>query len=288
MEDNYLKKELYNLVKEESYIFDFIQSGALDGMWYWDLENPEHEWMSPQFWQTLGYNYINKKHLVKEWQDIIFKKDLEKTIENLNKHIEDPNYPFDIEVRYKHKSGKTVWIRCRGLAIRDKEGKAIRVLGAHTDITKLKEAQKEISELSEEYEKVFNGTQDAMFLMEVLKDGEFKYIRNNETHQNKTGISLSQIRNKTPQDLLGKELGDIVSKNYKKCLDKKESVTYEEKLHLPGGKRIWLTTLTPILENGEVINVVGSSTDITERKKLEDRLEKYANFDKLTDLPNRR
>lgn len=36
--DNYLKKELYELIKNDETIFDFIQESALDGMWYWDLE----------------------------------------------------------------------------------------------------------------------------------------------------------------------------------------------------------------------------------------------------------
>lgn len=35
-------------------------------------------------------------------------------------------------------------------------------------------------------------------------------------------------------------------------------------------------------------HIVGSATDITERKKLEIELEKQANYDKLTGLPNRR
>jgi hypothetical protein len=29
--------------------FDFIQESALDGLWYWDLEKPEEEWMNPKF-----------------------------------------------------------------------------------------------------------------------------------------------------------------------------------------------------------------------------------------------
>ncbi len=42
MEDNhYLKKELYDLVKADNTIFDFIQESSLDGIWYWNLEKPE-------------------------------------------------------------------------------------------------------------------------------------------------------------------------------------------------------------------------------------------------------
>jgi len=288
MEGIYLKNELYNLINNDTGIFEFIQSGSLDGIWYWDLENPKFEWMSPKFWETLGFNPAEKKHLASEWQDIIFQEDLKLAIENFEKHCADPNHPYDQIVRYKHKNGSTVWIRCRGLAIRDKNGKAIRMLGAHTDITDLKETEKEISRLTKEYEKVFNGTQDAMFLIKVLEDGAFQYVRNNLAHQNKTGIFLEQIRDKSPEELLGKEMGDRVSENYRKCLVAGKSITYEEELNLPGGDYIWLTTLTPIVEEDQVVNIVGSATDITERKRLEIELEKQANYDKLTGLPNRK
>lgn len=288
MQENYLKKELYDLTKNDTKIFEFIQSGSLDGIWYWDLEDSENEWMSPKFWETLGYDPEEKKHLASEWQNIIFKEDLNLAFSNFEKHCADPTYPYDQIVRYKHKNGSTVWIRCRGLAIRDQNGKPIRMLGAHTDITDLKEAEKKYSRLMKEYEKVFNGTQDAMFLIKVTLNGEFRYIRNNLSHQNKTGITLEQLRNSSPQELLGEETGDIVASNYQKCVDSKHSMTYEEELWLPAGQRVWLTTLTPIIEEGICSYIVGSAEDITERKKLELELEKYANYDKLTGLPNRR
>jgi len=288
MEENYLKKELYELINADTSIFEFIQSGSLDGIWYWDLENPENEWMSPKFWETLGYNPDEKKHLANEWQDIIYQEDLKLAIENLEKHCANPNHPYDQIVRYKHINGSTIWIRCRGLAIRDKNGTARRMLGAHLDITSLKETEKEISRLTREYEKVFNGTQDAMFLIQVMEDGVFRFIRNNLAHQKKTGILLEQIMDKSPQELLGKNMGDLVARNYQKCVDGRKAITYEEELSLPEGKRLWLTTLTPILENNRVSHIVGSSTDITERKTLLSKLEKFANYDTLTKLPNRR
>lgn len=287
MSENYLKKELYDLIKVDSKIFDFIQSGSLDGIWYWDLKNTENEWMSPKFWETLGYDPNAKKHLASEWQDIIFKEDLEVALENFKNHCEDETHPYDQIVRYRHKNGSIVWIRCRGLAIRDKEGNAIRMLGAHTDITKLKKAEKDIKELSDEYEKIFNGTQDAMFLIEVVGKNEFKYVRNNLSHQKKTKIALEQLRNKTPEELLGEELGGIVSSNYQKCIDNNDTITYEENLTLSNISRIWLTTLTPIKKEDKTY-IVGSSKDITERKMLEMKLEKSANYDKLTKIPNRR
>lgn len=285
---NYLKKELYKRVKNDDMVFDFIQSGSLDGIWYWDLENQNQEWMSPKFWKTLGYSPQTKKHLTSEWQDIIYKEDLEEAIIRIQKHIENPEKIYDQIVRYHHKDGSTVWIRCRGLVIRDQQGKPIRMLGAHTDITPLMKKEMEVERLSKEYERVFNGTQDAMFLVQVCANDSFKYIRNNQAHQMKTGVSLEMIKNKKPEDLLGKELGAFVSANYQRCVDKGESITYEEVLELPAGKRVWRTTLTPIYEGDTIDYIVGSAQDITIQRQLEKELTHNANYDELTKIPNRR
>lgn len=156
--ENYLKEELYNLIREDISIFEFIQESSLDGIWYWDLENPQNEWMSPKFWQILGYDPTEKKHKSSEWQDIIFKEDLALAIENFNLHIQNPEHPYDQIVRYKHKNGSTVWIRCRGMAIRDKDGNAIRMLGAHNDLTTIMQLREKLEEkkaLEEANEKLY-------------------------------------------------------------------------------------------------------------------------------------
>jgi diguanylate cyclase (GGDEF)-like protein/PAS domain S-box-containing protein len=287
MTKNYLKEELYQKIQEETTIFDFIQNGALDGVWYWDLENLENEWMSPKFWETLGYDPNEKAHLSTEWQSIIFEEDLNVARKNLQKHLDDPNHPYDQIVRYKHKNGSTVWIRCRGLAIRDINGKPIRMLGAHTDITDHKNVLNTLQHVKEDYEMVFNTTQDAMFLVDVLGPNQFKYIRTNKTHQEKTGIPLDTIKDKTPAELLGVELGKIISQNYQKCVDQRKSIVYEEVLELPAGRGVWHTTLSPVFSKGEVSHIVGSAADITKRKALEDELKYRANYDSLTGLANR-
>lgn len=113
-------------------------------------------------------------------------------------------------------------------------------------------------------------------------------MRNNLAHQNKTGIALEQIRSKTPQELLGAEMGNLVSENYSRCVSEGRSIVYEETLNLPCGKRIWLTALTPTIEDHCASHIVGSAMDITERKQLEDELKKQANYDNLTGLPKRK
>ena len=96
-----LKDELYRLVQQDSTIFDFIQSTSMDGLWYWDVEKPEEEWMNERFWEVLGYPASEKKHLVSEWQALLIdpEGDFNKAYEELEKHFKDPDYPFDQIVR---------------------------------------------------------------------------------------------------------------------------------------------------------------------------------------------
>ena len=282
-----MKKEFYEKLKKDDEIFDFLKEAALDGIWYWDLESPDNEWMSPNFWKTLGYDPEKKKHSPTEWQDLMHPKDLEIAKREIKRHIEEPGNLYDQVVRYTHKKGSTVWIRCRGLVIRDTEGNPVRMLGAHMDITRMMLSNKHIKRLKNEYETVFNGTQDALFFIEVRGRDYFRYIRNNTSHQEKTGVSQRMIEGKTPYDLLDEEAAKAVIRNYQQCVDEADVIRYEEALDLPSGRRVWHTTLTPILSDGEVQHIVGSARDITEQKTLEKELEKRANYDALTMLANR-
>lgn len=146
-ESHYLKDELYTLFANDPKFFDFLQKASLDGLWYWDLENPDNEWMSPEFWRLLGYKPEDKKHLASEWQELIDPDDLKEALSNFHAHCADPNHPYDQVVRYQHTSGKTIWVRCRGIVIRDEQGKPIRMLGAHNDITALKELENELKQM---------------------------------------------------------------------------------------------------------------------------------------------
>lgn len=153
---HYLEAELEHRIRSDSEIWRFVRAGSLDGVWYWDLENPEQQYISPEFWQLLGFDPAENEHLPKQWQDLIFPEDIEINKENIAKQIADPNHPYDQTVRCKAADGETVWVRCRGLAIRDKAGKAIRMLGTHTDVTEVQGERGKATQARNALETTFN------------------------------------------------------------------------------------------------------------------------------------
>jgi len=152
-DDHYLKIELYDKIQNDPKLFEWFEQGSLDGIWYWDLQDGEQEWLSPKFQSMFGYQPNEIPHTSAWWQENIFPEDLALAQDNFNKHLADPNHPYDQIVRYKHKSGSIVWVRCRGLIIRDDNGTAIRMLGAHSDVTSLKVIEQELNDKQEELER---------------------------------------------------------------------------------------------------------------------------------------
>ncbi|MEO1139151.1 MAG: response regulator [Pseudomonadota bacterium] len=161
-EPNYLEKELEELIQSDPRIWRFVRETSLDGVWYWDLEDPEHEYMSPEFWKLFGFDPDQMKHLASEWQDLIYAEDLELAKANLTAHLADPEHPYDQVVRYLCADGSTAWVRCRGMAVLDDAGTPIRLLGAHNDLTALKKEERDAQATSQLLSKIMNAAQSAI------------------------------------------------------------------------------------------------------------------------------
>jgi len=273
----YLKKELYDLIKSNEKIFDFIQEGALDGLWYWDLENPENEWMNRKFWEVLGYDPKIMPHKASAWQSIINADDLKRAIENFNRHVADPAIPYDQEVRYKHKNGSTVWIRCRGIAIRNDKGEAIRMLGAHQDITSLKQTEeklrkeeKELKQSEERYRFITENTSDVIVYQSP--DGGLNYISPN----------IEELTGYTPEEYAKFEsLENVVPRDHailEQAIEKfnngAKALSLEYRLYHKTGKEIWVQTRIKAIrdEKGQLVSLLSSTNDITHQKQLQIKL----------------
>ncbi|MGM0549169.1 MAG: response regulator [Bacillota bacterium] len=135
--------------------------------------------------------------------------------------------------------------------------------------------------LKKEYEIVFNNTQDALFIIEVDQNKDFRFLKLNPTHEKLTGLKTENVYGKTPVEVLGAEMGQAVQARYQRCLDQKQTINYEEVLEFPTGTTVWATKLSPVLEAGEVNYIVGSARNISQRKKLEEEKEELSRRYKL-------
>jgi PAS domain S-box-containing protein len=148
----------------------------------------------------------------------------------------------------------------RGEVMADNQGNAIKMAGTLQDITDRLQV--------EELEKLaVAATQSNNSVIILNKDGFIEWV--NEGFTKFTGYTLEDVLNKKIETgLLPK------SEDYKLVVNKKQSISYESKNQTKDGREYWvITTLTPVLDNaGEVERILAIRSDITLRKKTEEKL----------------
>ena len=134
---HYLRREFLQRLPE---LWSWFEQGAVDGWWFWDLRNPEHEYFDARFWSTLGYDPATQAHSPRAWQGIIHPEDLPRALQDYEAHLADSDFLYDMVTRYRAGPARRgvawVWVRCRGRIVLDGEI-PLFMLGVHQDVTEL-------------------------------------------------------------------------------------------------------------------------------------------------------
>jgi PAS domain S-box-containing protein len=155
-DEHYLKRELYEHAKSSGSVLEFLQTSCLDGLFYWNLIDTEDIWLSPRLKQVLGYEDHELPSCYASLAQTLNLEDGARLRAALERHLAEPGSTFDEFARYLHKDGSTVWIRCRGMALRDASGRPFRMLGAHVNVSALKRSE-------ERFRALFESAQEAHF-----------------------------------------------------------------------------------------------------------------------------
>jgi len=142
--EHYLAAELFERMHSTRELVAFLENGSLDGMWIWDLDRPENVWMTHRFRELLGFGDTDLSEAA-FINDRVDPADAIKADAAFRRHLADPSEPYDQILRYRHRDGSTVWVRSRGFALRDADGRPTRFVGVHTDLTRTMAAQQALA-----------------------------------------------------------------------------------------------------------------------------------------------
>ncbi|QGN06571.1 PAS domain S-box protein [Halorhabdus sp. CBA1104] len=104
-------------------------------------------------------------------------------------------------------------------------------------------------------------------------DDEYTIKRVNPAYEDQSDVATGTIEGKTPREIVGDEQGAEVEAHYRECIERREPVEYEEDLVFDDRETHWLTKIAPVVIDGTVEYIVGSTREITERKEREARIE---------------
>jgi len=119
----------------------------------------------------------------------------------------------------------------------------------------------------------------------IVQDGKFQYA--NSLFQELTGYSKLELLGMYSLDLVCPEDRETVRKKAIESLKGGSSLPYEYRFVRKNGEIIWVLEKVTSTEYEGKRATVGSFMDITERKRLEQKLVDMATHDPLTGLPNR-
>ncbi|NER00730.1 MAG: response regulator, partial [Cyanothece sp. SIO2G6] len=120
-----------------------------DAIWDWDITN-NTVFRSAKLSEFLGLS-SSTELAYEQFYNRIHPDDRDKFSQAMQQHL-DHNTPYKIEIRLQRVDGQYGWYLEQGHAVRDADGKAIRVVGALSDITERKQAELALATLNQELE----------------------------------------------------------------------------------------------------------------------------------------
>lgn len=142
------RKKMEENLKESEERFRLAMLGASDGLWDWDLLT-DKVYYSPRWKSMLGYADNELDSHLRTWMKVVHPDDLEPSMMFISDFLAGRSEKYEMEFRLRHKDGNYLNILSRATLVRGADGKALRLVGTHVDITERKKAEDELKRYRE-------------------------------------------------------------------------------------------------------------------------------------------
>lgn len=269
--------------------YALIALGANDGLWDWDLGSGQVRY-SPRLADMMGLPPDSQSCVIEDWLSCVLPEDRDWVDATLEEQIENPSRDFKIEYRVRDSNGNTRWVLCRGTALGGGEnGQATRMAGSQSDITGRKEAEEALRSSEERYALAIMAAKDGLWDWDIRTNSILFTPRWKEM----IGCTTAEVGTDpdewfsrvNPDDLIWLQAAVEAQ-----IATEEEPFQIEYRIRHTDGSERWmlchgLTIRDPL--SGRAVRIVGSQSDITERKQAEQQVLHDAFYDATTGLPNR-
>jgi PAS domain S-box-containing protein len=254
-------------VQETKQRLELALQGTNTGIWEWKIGSDEVVW-NESMERLFGLEPGTFEGTFDAFEKRVHPDDRQDAEEAIAASVRTDE-SFQLEYRLERPDGEQRWVDARGKIHTDDDG-GRRMVGVVTDITERKEREREL----EVAETVFQNTQDALVLVDVVDDQEYRLDRVNEAFEALTPDTTDNITGMTPTEMLGDEVGGDIQSQFNECVTSQKPIEFEQVVQLDEKSGILQIRVTPLIQDDEVTQLVLAMRDITERKARERELER--------------
>jgi PAS domain S-box-containing protein len=249
----------------------FALEGSGDGVWNRDIRTDEVLY-SRRYKEMLGYAEDEFADRREEWETRIHPEDRAHVMAELQAYLDGRSAEYAIEFRMRCKDGSWKWLLARGVVVsRDAEGRPLRMIGTHSDISARKRQQEALARANERLDLALQGSRLAIWDADVASGRLY------------LSAGWAEMLGETPQETYADaaRMFEIVHpddrarvQSMKVAALKGISPEYhvEHRVRTRDGGWKWILSHGQVVSrdaSGRALRMTGTNADITARKEIE-------------------
>src|SRR5579871_978 len=253
----------YRQLIEQVPAITYVAERGARGRWYY---------VSPQIKAILGITSEEWVSDAQLWRKQVHPDDLERVLAE-EQSLSHEGDRFRIEYRLRTRDGKDVWVRDEATYVRHLENGELVMRGLLLDITERKEAEAELHKSEERLRATVNAAPVVLFALDPAGLFTFSAGRGLQS----LGLKSGEVVGQSVFDRY-RDYPEILD-HFRRALSGEEFTATDE---LPQLQLVYETRWAPVRNGGgNPLGVIGVSTDITERVRLQEQVRRLQQLEAI-------
>jgi len=250
-------------LRESEFFLQKSQTVGQVGSYYFDVRN--NSWIdSPMLDEIFGIDDSFPKNTV-GWLSLVHPDQQAEMSQYFSQHVLTERNRFEKEYRIIRRSDQQErWVYGLGELEFDEQGNPARMIGTIQDITERKQMEQDLRRSEARFRALVEHSPD--YITFVNTDYQVLYINRISSGDTATVVGRNFL------DFILPEYVDHVKQTFDTVVRSGKPGQYEAQIITALGTTWLETRIVPLIEGGQVTNVILVSTDIANRKRMEDAL----------------